>query len=98
MQVSHLESPTLGVKFGDYFCHKAKTMPSAYLLGFRRTPLAVGPDFVGIRRCEAIAEGAVQPRTCLSFFATGLKRDHDFGFACLLESKLRVKPQLLKIS
>jgi excisionase family DNA binding protein len=36
MQVSHLESPTLGLRFGIYFSHKAKRSPSTYLLGFRR--------------------------------------------------------------
>lgn len=36
MQVSHLESPTLGLRFGNYFSQGDKTTPSTNLLGFRR--------------------------------------------------------------
>ena len=37
MQVSHLESPTLGLRFGNFFLHKQKHCAPNVLLGFRRS-------------------------------------------------------------
>lgn len=37
MQVSHLESPTLGLRFGNFFLHKQKQCAPNVLLSFRRS-------------------------------------------------------------
>lgn len=50
MQVSHLESPTLGLRFEKYFSHRIKTTHFPYLLRFRRSRATKTNNIHGFHR------------------------------------------------